>query len=508
MTNKGRKKNPITSLKRKKCYDSTTAAIRVIVSFITDQLYRLRNVRSVDRLSFYERMLADIVGLTKSSLSTVQFACIYLSIARQLEHHHLDQLFPLPLQSEAALNYITVKDLFTTSVNKRTLPVASSSLPIFTSTAILHEHCLDLLHHCVTTVLNFVAAVDSTNLWCIREECFFLQQIYNYTAKLEDSFEAQQYHYDDSFATQQSRDGSSFSSNVSVDESGIEHSYVSESSSAVSISESIDSLESDTSFAEITVEMKSSNRISRFASVLTPSFLRSRTPKDDELAIAEAASTFVLSGFQEDSVQADSTHEAIDISSAGSILHDDSISVDHSAVPTMGSVSEMLGKAIASSIFSTVENKSKWNGLNQIAVLCTLLQSHNNDRQYELDIALDLIQCIHESSYERVLNGIDLGKNGVETYQDNDSGYVQLTSLMQACKQKWSSDDAKAIFDAMLSILARYRKSPDADSLLPILIIIVVISCNISGQSDVLLVDERMENSDIGYLFKKVLHSC
>ena len=85
--------------------------------------------------------------------------------------------------------------------------MASSSLPIFKTTEVLHEHCLDLLHHCITVILGFVSANGSANgstdLWCLREECFFLQQIYNYTVKLEDSFEAQQYHYEDSFDTDQ-----------------------------------------------------------------------------------------------------------------------------------------------------------------------------------------------------------------------------------------------------------------------------------------------------------------
>jgi len=220
-TEKEKRGNPINSFKKRRFFDSTVMATRVIISYVTDQLHRLHNVRSVDRLSFYERMLADTVALTKSSLSSVQFACIFLSIARQLEHYHLDHLFPLPVQSSAidtatntktktktnananvvattTLTHITVKDLYNTSVAKRTLPVASSSLPIFKTTEVLHDHCLDLLHHCITVILGFVSANGSANgstdLWCLREECFFLQQIYNYTVKLEDSFEAQQYH--------------------------------------------------------------------------------------------------------------------------------------------------------------------------------------------------------------------------------------------------------------------------------------------------------------------------
>ena len=512
-TKQEKRDNPLTSFKKRRCYDSTMAAIRVIVSFVTDQLHQLRNVRSKDRLSFYERMLTDIVGVTRSSLTTVQFACIFLSIARQLEHYHLEHLFPLPYQAESTLKYITVEDLFNTSVMKKTLPVASSSLPIFETTELLHDYCLDLLHHCLTSVLGFVCADDFTNLWCLREECFFLQQIFNYTVKLEDSYEAQQYHYEDSLEEQYHEESSNISNESNNDDaSGLEHSYFTSEDSGES--ESIDSFETETSHAELKIKTETPSRIKRLASVFTPSFLRSNSNKDDERAIAEAASTFVLSGFGNEAVKNDDStdYKDLSLSSAGSIVHDDSILLDLSVASSKGSVSVIIGKAIAFCMF-TIPSKKKtkcWSGLNQITVLCTLLHGQSNDRKYELDSTLNLIQTINERTYEKVLRSLNEiyfneSKFDESMHNHNISCTSIMARLIQMCMKKWSPRDANTVYDVMISVLARYKKTSDEDYLLSILALLTIISCHVSCQTRALLSDIRMESSEIGCLFKRVL---
>jgi hypothetical protein len=492
-------------MKIKKFYDSTNASTRVIVSFITEQLHRLRNVRSVDRLSFYERMLADIVGLTISSLNTVQFACVFLSIARQLEHYHLDHLFPLPLQTESEVKYITVEDLFNSSVMKKSLPVASSSLPIFENTDKLHEYCLDLLHHCITSIFDFVSEDEFASLWCIREEFVFIQQIFNYTVKLEDSFEAQQYHYEDST---QEYDDSVDSYN---DVSGIEHSYFSDQSYGET-SELIDDSEME-SFEEIESIVEHPSRIKRLTNALTPSFLkRSNIQKnDDEKAIALAASTFVKSGFHDDSFDSSIRHnKETGMSTTSSLLYDDSILFEE---PAKVNVSELIGKAIVSCFFRTgiKKNVNFGLGLKQIAVLSILLQSQNNDRDFELYSALDLIQSVPESDCHVVLR---LFKTSLETHckdvdAEQDQNYDTVTAfsiLTQLCVDNWSFEDAKAIYGLMLSVLARYKNICGDDSLLPVLAIITIISCHASCQLGELFRESAIDECAFGVLFQRALN--
>ena len=439
---------------------------------------------------------------------------------------------------------------------KRTLPVASSSLPIFKTTEVLHEHCLDLLHHCITVILGFVSANGSANgstgLWCLREECFFLQQIYNYTVKLEDSFEAQQYHYEDSFDTDQYVDidensSTSSNSNNSIESNMIDDSFISDHSSGSGSEscESINLLESDadtdTSYAEIQlVKAQTPSRIRRLASALQPLFLRSNTRKDDERAIAEAASTFVTSGFKEISPAASRSRSRIDkngghdVSSvgSGSIVHDRSLTVDLNETDGTfttgcGSVVEVISKAIISSIFtrSPEDNgdtynhyKSCWNGLDQIAVQCNLLQcqNQNNDRDYELETSMGVIEVItkhacvsflktwygqsesEEKFDSNVLSSTTAATTDTTAIDNQDVGCFLMAHTIQSCRNKWSSDDAKAIFDVMISMLARHKGAPNANIVLPILTLIAVASSHISGQSDILFGVERTDSSEVG----------
>lgn len=498
-------RSPLTFLKMKKFYDSTNACIRVIVSFITDQLHQLRNIRSVDRLSFYERMLAEIVFLTKSSLNTVQFACVFLSIARQLEHYHLDHLFPLPLPTESKVKYITVEDLFNASVMKKSLPVASSSLPIFENTDKLHEYCLDLLHHCITTIFDFVSEDECATLWCIREEFVFIQQIFNYTVKLEDSFEAQQYHYEDST---QEYDDSVESDN---DRSGIEHSHFSDQSYE-ECSELIDASETE-SFEEIESIIGHPSRIKRLTYALTPSFLkRSNIQKnDDEKAIALAASTFVRSGFHDESLDSSIRHnEESEMSTTSSFIHDDSMLFE---VPAKFNVSALVGKAVASCFFKAAMEKNVHLrlGLKQIAVLSILLQTQHNDRDFELYSALDLIQSVPESDCLVLLR---LFKSTSESSRKDldsktDENYDTVTALsilIQLCMDNWSFEDAKAIYELMLSVLARYKNISEDDFLLPIIAFMTIISCHASRQLGELFRDSAMDESEFGGLFQRALN--
>ena len=477
----------------------------------------LRNVRSVDRLSFYEQMLADIVYIAKSSLSRVQFASIFLSIARQLEHYHLEHLFPLLYQKESSLKYITVEDLFNTAVAEKSLPIASSSLPIFEDTDVLHNYCLDLLHHCLTSVLSFVSAEDSSNLWCMREECYFLQQIYNYTVKIEDSFEAQSYHYEDSF---DSKDKSSEMSDDGTNKNNydMEHSYFADPRSDDSAC--IDSLDSDASYAEIIIDKNQTpSRIRRFASSLTPSLFKTNATKDDEHAIAEAASTFVRSGFGEESFHTfDTPSQDFGLMSIDeSVVHSDSnIINDASVASSIGNVGDILGKVIAHCLFNvtTEQDEKCWNGMNQIAVICCLLQSSNNDRLYELENAIDSIEHIRESTVGKVLvlfNKVCV-EGGCAEYiaNDNIDNAERMEILLKICERKWSVDDASAIFDVMVSTLARFKPMSNDSSLLSILALLAAISCHISQQTDVFFNEGRTEESYIGRLLKRVieLHQC
>lgn len=504
-----KRKQPITSIKRRKQYDSTTAAIRVIVSFVTDQLYRLRNVRSVERLSFYEKMLTDLIGLTKASLSTVHFTCIFLNIARQQEQHHLEQMFPLPLKLEDSLEHISVKDLFYTAVRKGSLPVASSSLPlpIFNSTETLHQHCLELLHHCVTNIFAFLEDNGSTNSWCIREECFFLQQIHNYTMKLEDSFDAQQVDYGESFDSElyqhESFDVSNGSNDINVN--GVDDSQFLEyaSEGAEEYAEEIESFVSDgSSYAEIDiqVETKTPSRIRRFASALKPLFIRSKNNnKDDELAIAAAASTFVLSGFEDKSLpNADSMHDEFGIASPGSMILEDTISADVSDSALKDSSSEIFGKAIALCVFQSLDTSKEKIPckVSHIAVLCTLIRSNYNDRDYEVECFLRLVQSIPEDLY------MDLSEAFLEVNGDeSDSMDTMISRLMNMCLEQWSIDDAKAILDVIVTILARHKETSAIAYYIPVLVIIAAVSCTILGDDEKIKADERFVSS---YICKQV----
>jgi len=251
-------------------------------------------------------LMTRIVTVAQEVLNELQFASLFLSIGRQLEPHEFALIFPLP----AAESPITAEDLFVHSGARGSLRTAASSLPLFSSHGESHGIVVQLLCHCLRKLDEDckISGVKTS-----QEEQSFLHQLFWFGVKLEEALEIER--------SEQQTVGETFGGS-SCDESS---SSTSDSSSADEDStvlvnhedltapfESIDEEFSDDEDSEVqergfltpcrTQRLERKSRTGILRKVVTSLFVeteKTAPTNDAEEDIADAASSFVLSGFEE-----------------------------------------------------------------------------------------------------------------------------------------------------------------------------------------------------------------
>lgn len=162
---------------------------------------RLLVLRSVEWISnepksdFALSIFATIIDLLREALPTVQIASLLLGIGRQVEPSCLKKLFPLPssslvetpdldLPDEARQNIdlLSVEDLYVASTQKGSMSIPMSSLPLLSSRFTSLQECGDLLYHCLSTIgMNFGENSFDT---CFRERAY-IRDLFRFGAQLE-----------------------------------------------------------------------------------------------------------------------------------------------------------------------------------------------------------------------------------------------------------------------------------------------------------------------------------
>ena len=280
-------------LRNRKNEDVVFSALRIIILQTVGALASMRkrpNRNEKQTVVFARALLREVVSTTRSTLPPLVFCRFFLGLGRQLEPHDFTELFPLPyhdyeLNKESPLSF---ESLFEESLRCGSIAIPSAALPLFSSRMKSLSWCKHLLWQCLYVIRKVIKENISSELDESLEEKEFILQLYKFGVKLEDVNNAES-------TSDYSNDETENEAMTSLDaNSSLYDSYEYSDDDDVSSPNRED--------GEI---QQPRSRMSRLVSLITP-MIWDTTPakpsKDEmeEKAIADAASTFIFSVFDDD----------------------------------------------------------------------------------------------------------------------------------------------------------------------------------------------------------------
>lgn len=485
-------------------YETTFAGLRTIVSFITElesELERQGTREALQRYNFIHTMQSALAQITLSALIQLQFVSLFLNVGRQLEPHHFHSLFPLSLSTtdHNPNHSLALQDLFDIAVVEGSFSVPAAALPLFSNKRKVHNLCVNLLHHCITTSFDFLDP-KSVDVGCLREEFRSFQQLFSYTSKLEDSnfssygIDLEGHLHDDH--TSNSNDESIVSP---CDRSTFDHS----SNDGFSIVDSV----SGNSY-EDKKEMSSPGKIERIAALIRP--LVSTKGKGQETAISEAASSFILSGYKDTPCHSKdfdrSESDDSSLSEVGSSESNFSSSTDDEEERAAFSSAGLVGMSICSTVFLSKNSnmESSTFGLKNVAILSHLLCTENMtiaESSMELAIVQELIGTIPTAALRRSLQTLeDLEMLNRDIINAANPEAVLLAHLLIESSHLWDIDSSEAVIKTIVNILSRQEQAPEVATFAPLLFLLLISACHLADKVPLILGDN--DNCDLAKIYR------
>lgn len=488
-------------------------------------------------LKIAEDALSRILTFARGSMSDIHFASLFLSTGRQLEPHQCNHLFPLLLSAHASsksliINLedhsnnvplsISVQDLYYSAVAAGSLTVAASALPLLDVKKFTHKQCMLLLHHSISTILSLSTVGGNQCISCIREECLFFRQLYLYGLKLEDS--ANMFEFEEDSCTSDEDSSTSDNSNLSEDDS-----INSENScDTSSYSKSFPISQDDECSPAQTKPSGSPSRVLRLASTLFSPikvFNKMKEEKKSEIAISEAASSFIFSGYCDDIYEIEGTPcvgaESADMVESTVFREESRLELDTATDEydsetrssltlednTIG-IAETIGFALVSSMFfpSTMESSS--SRLNKVAMLCLLLQSDEQSFTSVNTGLSNLIKKVTEDSFQNSVESI----SQLEVCH-NDSGYLNdscalssvksvINSLLLLCVDQWDYDLSSTVLQTIISLLTQ-DSSGKLSKITPLLALIALSAGHACAKVEILFGSDSEGMSPLEKLYRQ-----
>jgi len=493
-----------STLQRVKGLGSSSSALRII----TFKVVQLLDAGKDGSWTTGKAILTEIVSIVKEMYDPLGFATFFLSVGRQLEPHQFNLIFPLP--SDDSLPVLrTAEDLFSLACSHGSLATAVSALPLFSSHEVSQQSVVKLIYHCLIKIEEDVQCYYSRTILTSEDDESYLHQLYWFGVKLEDALEIEK-----SYADEDDEDALSEVDNHSI---GSSQSSISAGSSTDGYEESSSDDDEETDQADYTFDTYSSDDDdSREVSFLTP--CRSRTPKKkprvgivknvvkrffpsdnspvnnskEESAIHDAASSFILNGFDELS-QAKNSKEASD----GELLADTSLSTH---VSVGGTICLFLNHLITSDRKDCSESNGVKQGWKVLSVVARLLQG---DRE------TSAITSAASANAQRIAGMITLQdfqsitSYNVNEEEDKNKAFGRIAShlvnITSDCQKQVNSQAVDIVFNLILLLLLRYDTCQDVQIHKGALIAIGIVSGHLSGRIDELLGD----NSDTSIIYAK-----
>ena len=486
-----------STLRQVRSLGSCASALRIITFKVIELLNdsKIRNHRfhggeildyngidaipDVNKWEVGKAMLVEIVSAAKMIYDDLGFATFFLSIGRQLEPHQFNRIFPLPEGSPAA----TAEDLFTLSCEHGSLLSALSALPLFSCHKGSQRSVTKLVYHCLIKIDESFRSCFSNSAKMSVEDETFLHQLFWFGVKLEDAIQIGNLHdeEDDGFdcASQSEEDESIFdSSQFSIVSSSTETNIgdVTDEFGSAGSDRAEDT--SDTCSDEIFEESylsrcqtpKQKPPIGIFQRVTKRFLASSGSPINDlsqeEDAIHEAASSFILSGLGE-----------------SSITRHGKVASIYNSVPctsVAGAVCLFIDHEIVS---GDCEHDMLSYGWKAVSLVAHLLQGDRETR------AITSAGTANAKAISRVLTIKDfvVAYPPPNDVSDDDDDYCTIvTSLLEGitsrCRQQIHSQALNSVFNLVLMILLRNDTCLDVKLCRPTLILVGIVSGHLSGR--------------------------
>lgn len=454
-------------------------------------------------------LFAEVVDAVRCSVTPVQLASLLLGVGRQIEPHCFHCLFPLPPSIEAhrdetivtrtpnkvspkyvvsklhSYEWRTVEDLYSAAVRNGSLSISSSALPLCSSKPSTHEKCNELLHHCLESLETNTASDSSILFDTSGEARLLLRDLFRFGVKLEDADPG----------TVHCTSGMGIDNGQEQRIEPGEHVIQSDNPT----DDDVPPEEKVHHSIPKVVDKRSSSSVLR----LFLPFLWSRESKKkhlEEQAIYEAASLFILSGFEDNDVGYLNPFEDAKTTSSTVVQHSEQSSagiIQTNDISVAGTISRYLlsgafnakdaglshwRKSFIIARLAMGENPKLFRPSSAEVDTCRKLSGQVllNELAGELRCYADISRRM---SFVTVANGLSEDERLVVSF---------LAFEIAECENELNRSEASVLINLVLLLLSRHKHCADVQSVIPGLVILGVAAGSVAGRmKDVLDVSEH-----------------
>jgi len=379
-------------------------------------------------------LFCAVVDCVATTTTPFQFATMFVEVGRQIEPSFLPSLFPLPVSLvNGGGNCSTTDDIFDLLLEYGSMSLPVATLPLFVERDTTRSSCAAIFHHCLDALDASGGTGSATGFDLLREERSLIGDIFRYGLKLEgpdDEGDMTRSLSTDSVASEDEPRGYSLMCGISRLFSG-----------------------------------------------------GKRRQKMNEQAIVNAASSFIVHGFDEYMVEEHlDVVEPIDANSSHRQLKYDG----HTGYDTSPGIKSQTVAGVAARYLLAIVSNQNFKGASGWLLggeMASLLIGESMTGFYACSRHefMDLAHQLKSSDLRALLPVNQRRKGGFVAY---------LVHNIQKCEQDIDSTRASKMLDLLLILLARQAESRDFAAETPGLIVAAVVVGHASGRITDLLSDD------------------
>jgi hypothetical protein len=427
--------------------DSTMMALQLLV---------LRSVEKVsvttngdDSQNSAKDLFRVVVDFVRHCTTPLQFATLFVEVGRKIEPSYHPHLFPVPIASIHGGSSTTTDDLFDLLLENGSVSMPVAALPLFTNRETTRTSCAAIFHRCVDLldVSHGNGAAMSFDVY--KEERRVIGDIFRYGLKLEDPED------DDDSASK-----SSFTADNST-------------------SDDEDQVRGYSMMCGMSRLFGGGRR-----------FL-----KTDEQAIVDAASSFIVHGFDEHLVEERLALLEPAARTNGTGKHSSRVEeIPHVVGHNRGSqtVAGVAARYLLAIIFAdkTPDRPSGWK---MAAETASLLVGESLTGFYTCSRGecMDLVRQLSSTDVKFLLTAQPGRAGGLVAF---------LVRSIQECEQEIDAVQASKVLDLILILLARQEESQDFAAEIPGLIVAAVVVAHAADRTTDILTEDSDSQVCTSYL--------
>jgi hypothetical protein len=410
--------------------DSTLMALQLLVLRAVEKISRTNGRDGSQRAA--KDLFRIVVNFVRYFTTPLQFGTLFVEVGRQIEPSYHPYLFPVPVASIVGGSSTTTDDLFDLLLENGSVSMPVAALPLFTNRETTRSSCAAIFHRC----LDALDASHENGLAMpfdiYKEERRVIGDIFRYGLKLEDPED---------------------------DDSGSKSSFTAD----ISISDDEETIGGYSIFCGVS-RLFGGGR---------------RRLKNDEQAIVDAASSFIVHGFDEHLVE-----DHLALLEPGHTKDTRSHWSDGEVIQNKGSqtVAGVAARYLLAIIFAD-KTPGRPSGWKLAGVTASLLVGESLTGFYTCPRRefMDLVRQLSGTDIHFLLSAKPGHKGGLVAF---------LARSIQECEQEIDSVQASRVLDLIIILLARQGESQDFEMEIPGLIVAAVVAGHTAGRTTDLLTDD------------------